>query len=136
MGVDMGYSRYKAQHTMQIKQHMCINVPMHMHAACMAADRMEHAWVMISCSIHLACINHYTHSASYCHHDCAAWDCPGGVKGADQVTGYSPFLGVKGEDKPLKYVDQVPAWKKYGAITKVGLVLEDICTLGSTSCAG
>jgi hypothetical protein len=31
----------------------------------------------------------------------AAWNCPGGVKGADTVTGYSVFFGIKGESKPL-----------------------------------
>lgn len=36
------------------------------------------------------------------------------------MTGYSTFFGVK-EDKALKYLDQIPAWKKFGAITKVNL---------------
>jgi hypothetical protein len=49
-----------------------------------------------------------------------AWDCPGGVKGSDQVTGYTTFFGIK-EDKPLKYNDHLPAWKKFGSITKVNL---------------
>lgn len=36
------------------------------------------------------------------------------------MTGYSTFFGVK-EDKPLKYIDQIPAWKKFGPLTKVNL---------------
>jgi len=50
-----------------------------------------------------------------------AWECPGGIQGADQVTGYSPFFGAKPEDRALKYVDQVPAWKKFGPVSKLNL---------------
>lgn len=45
------------------------------------------------------------------HASHAAWDCPGGVKGSDQVTGSTAFYGIK-EDKSLKYIDQTTAWKK------------------------
>ncbi|GBF99438.1 hypothetical protein Rsub_11924 [Raphidocelis subcapitata] len=50
----------------------------------------------------------------------SAWDCPGGVKGSDQVTGYTGFYGVT-EEKPLKYHDHVIAWKKFGPLTKINL---------------
>ncbi|KAI8463025.1 MAG: hypothetical protein J3K34DRAFT_445591 [Monoraphidium minutum] len=50
----------------------------------------------------------------------AAWDCPGGVKGTDQVTGSTVFYGIK-QDKPLKYMDMTQAWKKFGPLTKINL---------------
>lgn len=50
----------------------------------------------------------------------AAWNCPGGVKGSDKVTGSSAFFGIT-EDKPLTYIDHTTAWKKFGPITKVNL---------------
>ena len=36
------------------------------------------------------------------------------------MTGYTTFFGNKAE-KPLKYNDHIPAWKKFGSITKVNL---------------
>jgi hypothetical protein len=42
------------------------------------------------------------------------------VKGSDQVTGYTGFYGIN-EEKPLKFHDQVVAWKKFGPLTKVNL---------------
>lgn len=39
----------------------------------------------------------------------------------DKVTGYSPFFGVKGENKPMTYHDHTSQWKKYGQITKINL---------------
>jgi hypothetical protein len=42
------------------------------------------------------------------------------VKGSDKVTGSSSFFGIQ-QEKPLTYIDQTAAWKKFGPITKINL---------------
>lgn len=65
----------------------------------------------------------------------AASQCPGGAPGAGQVTGFSPLFGseaVPSGTHGQRYVDMVPAWKKYGAVTSLALFYShtDGCLVG------
>ncbi|GBF96522.1 hypothetical protein Rsub_09864 [Raphidocelis subcapitata] len=65
----------------------------------------------------------------------AAAQCPGGAPGAGQVTGFSPLFGSDAPPSSAdsqRYVDLVPAWKKYGAVSSLALFYShaDGCLVG------